>query len=53
MPTPVLPRAGSKQVLLVSMLTPEEGTTPGAPIAATGWPPHTVRAAGRLAQAKV
>jgi hypothetical protein len=44
-PSPVLPRAGSKQALLVNMLMSEEGTTLDALIAATGWLPHTVRAA--------
>ena len=43
--SPALPRAGSKQAQLVAMLMPEAGATLDALIAATGWLPHTVRAA--------
>lgn len=38
-------RAGSKQALIVEMLSKEEGVTIDALIEATGWLPHTTRAA--------
>jgi hypothetical protein len=39
------PRAGSKQALLIEMLSKEQGATLDDMIAATGWLPHTTRAA--------
>ena len=39
------PRAGSKQALLISLLMASEGVSLDALVAATGWLPHTVRAA--------
>jgi len=39
------PRAGSKQAQLIAMLSAEEGATINALIDATGWLPHTTRAA--------
>ena len=39
------PRSGTKQALLVDMLAAEGGTTLEALAAATGWLPHTTRAA--------
>ncbi|MCQ4191278.1 DUF3489 domain-containing protein [Methylocystis suflitae] len=39
------PRAGSKQALIVDMLSKEGGVTIDALIKATGWLPHTTRAA--------
>ena len=42
--SPEAPRAGSKQALLVGMLSAEQGATIEALIAATGWLPHTTRA---------
>ncbi len=39
------PRAGTKQALLVEMLSKEQGATLEALITATGWLPHTTRAA--------
>jgi len=39
------PRAGSKQALIVDMLSKEQGVTIDALIKATGWLPHTTRAA--------
>jgi hypothetical protein len=39
------PRAGSKQALLVAMLTKDKGATLHALVEATGWLPHTTRAA--------
>jgi hypothetical protein len=39
------PRVGTKQSLLVSMLSAEQGVTLDALIEATGWLPHTTRAA--------
>jgi hypothetical protein len=39
------PRAGSKQALLVSLLMASEGASLDTIIGATGWLPHTVRAA--------
>ena len=44
-PVSGLPRAGSKQALIVGMLSKDEGATLDALIAATGWLPHTTRAA--------
>jgi len=39
------PRTGSKQALIVEMLSKEPGATIDALIKATGWLPHTTRAA--------
>ena len=39
------PRAGSKQALLISLLMAAEGASLDTIVAATGWLPHTVRAA--------
>jgi hypothetical protein len=39
------PRTGSKQALIVDMLSKEQGVTIDALIKATGWLPHTTRAA--------
>ena len=39
------PRAGSKQALVIAMLSKEKGVTLDALIEATGWLPHTTRAA--------
>lgn len=39
------PRAGSKQALVIEMLSCNKGTTLEALIEATGWLPHTTRAA--------
>ena len=39
------PRAGSKQALLISLLMATEGASLDTIVAATGWLPHTVRAA--------
>ena len=39
------PRDGTKQALIVDMLSQEQGTTLAALIDATGWLPHTTRAA--------
>jgi hypothetical protein len=39
------PRAGSKQALVTEMLSANGGATLDALIKATGWPPHTTRAA--------
>jgi hypothetical protein len=44
-PTAGLPRSGSKQALIVAMLTKDKGATLAALIEATGWLPHTTRAA--------
>jgi hypothetical protein len=44
-PLPWCPRAGSKQALLISMLMCAEGASLDEIVAATGWLPHTVRAA--------
>jgi hypothetical protein len=44
-PTGVAPRAGTKQALIVEMLSKERGATLDALIEATGWLPHTARAA--------
>jgi DNA-binding MarR family transcriptional regulator len=40
-----LPRSGSKQALLVGMLAEDRGATLAALVEATGWLPHTTRAA--------
>src|SRR5918995_2985361 len=39
------PRSGSKQALILGLLSREEGATLSDIIAATGWLPHTARAA--------
>ena len=39
------PRAGSKQALVIEMLSKDQGTTLDALVKATGWLPHTTRAA--------
>ena len=39
------PRPGSKQALVIEMLSNDQGTTLDALVKATGWPPHTTRAA--------
>jgi Protein of unknown function (DUF3489) len=39
------PRAGSKQALVVKLLSKQQGATLHALIEATGWLPHTTRAA--------
>jgi hypothetical protein len=39
------PRAGSKQALVIGMLSKQQGTTLDALAKATGWLPHTTRAA--------
>jgi len=39
------PRSGSKQALLVAMLARDKGATLAALVDATGWLPHTTRAA--------
>ena len=44
-PAGATPRAGSKQALVVEMLSKEPGATLDALIEATGWLPHTTRAA--------
>jgi hypothetical protein len=44
-PVGVSPRAGNKQALIVEMLSTERGATLDALIEATGWLPHTTRAA--------
>ena len=41
----VAPRTGTKQALIVEMLSKEGGATLDALIEATGWLPHTTRAA--------
>jgi len=43
--TNAAPRAGSKQALVIDMLSKEDGATLDQLIAATGWLPHTTRAA--------
>ena len=40
-----IPRQGSKQALVVSLLGREQGATLDELVAATGWLPHTTRAA--------
>jgi hypothetical protein len=48
------PRVGSKQALIIGMLSRGESATIGALIEATGWLPHTTRAAvDRDAQAQL
>ncbi len=44
-PVAGLPRSGSKQALLVAMLAKDKGATLTALVEATGWLPHTTRAA--------
>src|SRR3984893_16354596 len=44
-PAACLPRSGSKQALIVAMLTKDKGATLAALVEATGWLPHTTRAA--------
>jgi hypothetical protein len=44
-PNRSLPRTGSKQALVVTMLSKKNGVTIDELIAATGWLPHTTRAA--------
>ena len=44
-PTAGLPRSGSKLALIVAMLTKDKGATLAALVKATGWLPHTTRAA--------
>jgi uncharacterized protein DUF3489 len=39
------PRPGSKQALVVEMMSKQQGTTLDALVKATGWLPHTTRAA--------
>ena len=39
------PRAGSKQALVIAMLSKDKGVTLDALVEATGWLPHTTRAA--------
>jgi hypothetical protein len=39
------PRPGSKQALVIGMLSAKSGATLGALVDATGWLPHTTRAA--------
>jgi len=45
MPSVAPPRAGSKQALVIEMLSQETGATIDALIEATGWLPHTTRSA--------
>ena len=45
MPKPPTQRAGTKQVMLISLLCAPEGATMDEIVAATGWLPHTVRGA--------
>ena len=42
---PRIPREGTKQALVVSLLGREQGATLDELVAATGWLPHTTRAA--------
>jgi hypothetical protein len=44
-PSSAAPRPGSKQALVVEMLSSEKGSTLDALVKATGWLPHTTRAA--------
>lgn len=44
-PNQSLPRTGSKQALVVAMLSRKNGATIDELTAATGWLPHTTRAA--------
>jgi hypothetical protein len=41
----ISPRAGTKQALLIGMLSAKDGATLDALVEATGWLPHTTRAA--------
>ena len=41
----VIPRPGTKQALVISMLSKDKGVTLDALVEATGWLPHTTRAA--------
>jgi hypothetical protein len=41
----IAPRAGTKRALIIEMLSTEQGVTLDALIDATGWLPHTTRAA--------
>jgi hypothetical protein len=43
--TGAAPRTGSKQALIVDMLSKKQGVTMDALVKATGWLPHTTRAA--------
>ena len=44
-PSSASPRTGSKQALVIKMLSAKSGTTLDALVDATGWLPHTTRAA--------
>jgi hypothetical protein len=44
-PAGAAPRAGSKQALVIEMLSKQQGTTLDALAKATGWLPHSTRAA--------
>jgi hypothetical protein len=44
-PTAASPRAGSKQALVLALLSRSEGASLDELVAATGWLPHTTRAA--------
>ena len=44
-PSPQHPRPGSKQALIVDLLSRPEGASLDDLVAATGWLPHTARAA--------
>lgn len=44
-PTPSNPRSGSKAKLVLTLLGREKGASPAELIDATGWLPHTMRAA--------
>ncbi len=44
-PIAASPRAGTKQAVVISMLSDEQGATLDALTGATGWLPHTMRAA--------
>ena len=43
--SPVLPRSGSKQALILSLLSRQQGACLADMMEATGWLPHTTRAA--------
>jgi hypothetical protein len=45
MPSPTSPRSGSKIEAVIGLLRSEEGATLAAMVEATGWLPHTTRAA--------